>query len=166
MSDRTFRANANFWFEYTREIDEGLDPDKVLDGDKQFFEEDPMALHENYDFTHCEVDIDDITDRTTPEEVPGMADMEPRLEHAIRDWWNNRQELDALRRRETELASQKSKLLTEEEEVTSLIHEYTAGFDRNLMLKVFEDYFVSLIWIPGMQSHKIEIVRNEYGDKS
>ncbi len=169
MNDRTFRVNANFWFEYTREVEDGLDPDKVLDGDREFFEEDPMALHAKYGYTHCEVDIEDITNRTTPEnpeEVPGMADMEPRLEHAIRDWWNNHQELSVLRRRETELATQKSELLAEEEKVISLIHEYTTGYNRNLMLKVFEDYFVVLVWNPEMQCHEIEIVRNEYEDKS
>ncbi len=93
-----------------------------------------------------------------------MTDMEPRLEHVIRDWWNNHQELNALRRRETEMVHEKSELLAEEEKVTSLIHKYMVDYNRNLMLKVSEDYFVVLVWNP--ECHEIEIVRNEYRDKS
>ena len=168
MNERTFRANANFVYEYTRTFEDETDVDKALRVDQKFFEAEPAALFEEHVPVYHEVDIEDITDTTTPEleEGDGMANMEPRIERAIRDWWSNHIEQGKLKTRVRELSSAMSELVAESEVLHSRINEFTMGYDRNLMLNVYEDYFVILVWCPVLHSHTIEVMRNEYGGGS
>ena len=124
-----------------------------------------MRLHGDYNFLHCEVDIEDITNMTTPEEND-VADMELRVERAIRDWWSNHCEQKALRIREEEITKQRQKLVAEAEVLSSRINEFTEPYSRHLMFEVCDDYFVVLVWNPDYDSHTIEVMRNEFGGGS
>lgn len=163
---RTFRANANFCFEYERVMDNNDDPQQALKIDQQLFDENPMGLHEEYNFISAEVDIEDITNMTTTEENAAMTRMEPHLERAIRDWWSNRCEQDVLRESEAKIAEQRRELLAEAEILSSQINEFTEKYSRHLMLEVCDDCFVILVWNPEYDSHTIEVMRNEFKGKS
>lgn len=163
---RTFRANAHFFFEYERYVNDEDDPQQAVDIDQQLFEEDPMGLHREYNFISAEVDIEDITNMVTPEENAAMSSMEPRLECAIRDWWSNRCEQDALRESEAKITEQRRELFEEAETLSKQISDFTKPYSRHLMLNVFDDYFVILVWNPEYDTHTIEVMRNELGEKS
>jgi len=166
MNKRTFSANANFYFEYHHNIDDEDDPQQAVDVDQKFFGDDPLFLHDHYDYIHCEVVIEDITNMTTPEENDDMSNIEPRIELAIRDWWSNRCEKEALKVQETEIAVQKRELVEEAKVLTRRLEGLTENIRRHLMFNVYEDCFVILVWDPVIDSHTIEVMRNEFGDKA
>ncbi len=168
MNQRTFRVNANFVYEYNRELTDMDNVDDVLEADWKFFEGDPDSLHKEYIPVHRDINIEDITDTTTPEleENNDIADMEPRIERAIRDWWSNHVEQMKLNTRIRELETEKSKLIAEAETLSSRINEFTIGYNRHLMLNVYEDYFVVLVWNAEFDSHTIMAMRNKFGGGS
>lgn len=92
-----------------------------------------------------------------------MANMEPRIERALRDWWSNHCEQDTLKTDEARIEKRKRELVAEAEVLVSRLDEFTENYTRHLMLNVYEDYFVVLVWNPDYDSHTIEIMRNEYG---
>lgn len=165
MSERTFRATANFCFEYTRYIGDKDDPQRALTIDQEWFKCNPMGLHEEYNFNHYEVNIEDITNMETPKENI-VTDMEPLIECAIRDWWSNRCEQDALNVDENKIQAQRRELREEANKLANRIDELTESYNRHLMLNVCEDYFVILVWDSEDDSHTIEVMRNDFGGKS
>ncbi len=162
---RTFRVNANFFFEYARNIGDDDDPRQARDIDQELFEVDPMELHEKYEFIHCEVDVEDITNMTTPEEND-VTDMSQQLGLTIRDWWSNHCEQNELHARETEIATQRGELVDLAEVLVSQINEFTESYSRHLMFEVCDDCFVVLVWNPDSDSHTVTIMRDEFGGES